>query len=141
MPSLVDTSAWSLALRRDSSKLNTAERRCRDEIAGLVNRGELLIVGPIRQELLAGIRTTSMFHELRDRLREFEDEPCIRDDYERAAESFNLLRAAGIQASSTDALICAVSERLGAQILTTDNDFRRYGTVLPIRLHMISEPE
>lgn len=56
-------------------------------------------------------------------------------DYERAAEMSNLAREAGIQATPTDALLCAVSERRGAAILTTDRAFVLLRPILGISVH------
>jgi predicted nucleic acid-binding protein len=130
MKVLVDTSVWSLALRR-----RTPAHRSVDELRTLVAHGRAAIVGPIRQELLSGIRDRAGFERLRDHLRAFPDEPITSADYERAAECFNLCRAKGIQGSNTDFLLCAVAERVRFPILTTDEDFLSFGRVLPIRLH------
>lgn len=130
MKVLVDTSVWSLALRR-----RTRAHRSVDELRTLVAHGRAAIVGPIRQELLSGIRDRAGFERLRDHLRAFPDEPITSADYERAAECFNLCRAKGIQGSNTDFLLCAVAERVRFPILTTDEDFLSFGRVLPIRLH------
>ena len=40
-----------------------------------------------------------------------------------------------MQGSNTDFLLCAVAERRGLPILTTDRDFVRFAEVLPIELH------
>ena len=41
-------------------------------------------------------------------------------------EHFNTCRAAGVQGSNTDFLICAAAERRQFSILTTGRDFVRY---------------
>jgi len=41
----------------------------------------------------------------------------------------------GIQGSNTDLLLCAVAERYRIPILTTDDEFLKFGRVLPLRLH------
>lgn len=93
------------------------------------------MIGPVRQELLSGLRTEEAFVRLRDHLRAFADEPLTTADYERAAEYFNTCRAAGVQGSNTDFLICAAAERRQLAILTTDRDFDRFAALLPIALH------
>jgi hypothetical protein len=108
-----------------------------DDLRRLVSQGRVAMLGPIRQELLSGLRDTAAFRRLRDHLRAFADEPLDNEDYERAAEHFNTCRTAGIQGSNTDFLLCAVGERRGFPILTTDADFRRYAALLPVRLHPI----
>ena len=131
MKVLADTSVWSLALRRRSRAAGALV----DELRALIEEGRVAIIGPIRQELLSGIRDGVTFARLRDHLRAFEDEPLEAADFERAAEHFNTCRARGIQGSNTDFLICAAAERRRLPILTTDADFTRYARVLPISLH------
>ena len=131
MKVLVDTSVWSLALRRRRPSTDAAV----EELKHLIAEGRAAIVGPIRQELLSGIRETASFEQLRDHLRAFPDEPVRAADYERAAEHFNACRTRGIQGSNTDFLLCAVAERHRMTILTTDDDFATYARVLPVVLH------
>jgi predicted nucleic acid-binding protein len=128
---LVDTPVWSLALRRHSPAADSHVA----EMTHLVQEGRVGIVGPIRQEILSGIRDRVAFDRLRDHLHAFPDEPLRTADYERAAEHFNACRAIGLQGSNTDFLLCAIAERCTMPILTTDADFARYAKVLPIRLH------
>ena len=130
MKVLVDTSVWSLALRRRAPTHPAVE-----ELRRLITQGRAAIVGPVRQELLCGIRDGAVFERLRDHLRAFPDEPILSADYERAADCFNRCRAKGIQGSNTDFLLCAVAERSRLPILTTDDDFVKFGRVLPLRLH------
>lgn len=130
MKVLIDTSVWSLALRR-RAPVHAAV----DELRRLVVQGRAGIVGPVRQELLSGIRDRVAFERLRDHLRAFPDEPITSVDYERAAGCLNICRAKGIQGSNTDFLLCAVAERLRLPIFTTDDDFLAFSRVLPVRLH------
>ena len=134
MKVLVDTSVWSLALRRRAPAHPAV-----DELRRLVFHGRAAIVGPVRQELLRGIRERAVFERLRDHLRAFPDEPITTADHERAADCFNLCRAKGIQGSNTDLLLCAVAERYRFPILTTDEDFLEFGRVLPLRLHAVDK--
>lgn len=131
MKVLVDTSVWSLALRRR----DTPDSPTVQELRALIEHGRVAMIGPIRQELLSGIRTAEQFERLRLHLRSFADEPLTIDDGERAAEHFNTCRAHGVQGSNTDFLICAAAERRDLPILTTDVDFTRFARVLPITLY------
>jgi predicted nucleic acid-binding protein len=128
---LVDTSVWSLALRRATPSPNAAV----GELRSLIEEGRVAMIGVIRQELLSGVRTQTAFERLRDHLRAFSDEQLETADFERAAEHFNACRSRGVQGSNTDYLICAVAERRSLPILTTDADFTRFAEVLPIALH------
>jgi hypothetical protein len=129
---LVDTSVWSLALRRREVDEESGIVR---ELRELIAEGSAVMIGPIRQEVLSGIRSKPQSDSLRDHLRAFPDLPLEMIDFERAAEQFTAYRIRGIQGSNTDFLICAVSERLDLSIFTTDDDFTYFSEHLPIRLH------
>jgi predicted nucleic acid-binding protein len=132
MKVLVDTSVWSLALRRDD---RSRDRQLTSTLAALVDDGRVVMAGPIRQELLSGVKERAHFELLRENLRPFPDVQINTDDYEEAAAFFNQCRAKGIQGSNTDFLICAVAVRNGFAIFTTDEDFRHFQRLLPITLH------
>lgn len=128
---LVDTSIWSLVLRRAKRVEDGASR----ELAELIDEGRVLLMGPVRQELLSGIKVKAQFDLLRDHLRSFPDLPLESTDYEEAATAFNRCRERGIQGSNTDFLICAAALRRKLAIYTTDGDFLRYARVLKVELH------
>src|SRR6058998_2110088 len=98
MKVLVDTPVWSLALRRQRHSGNEATA---SELASLVNDGRVAIIGPIRQELLSGIKDPAQFDRLREHLRGFVDTDLAVDDYEQAAAFYNRCRGKGIQGSNT----------------------------------------
>lgn len=131
MKVLVDTSVWSLAIRRSDSVQNETT----GELTELINEGRVVMLGPIRQELLSGIKQEEQFSLLADHLRAFPDFALVEDDFEKAASCFNLCRARGIQGANTDFLICAVAHRNQMPIFTTDKDFANFAKVLEIELH------
>jgi predicted nucleic acid-binding protein len=132
---LVDTSVWSLALRRKSGDLSARERDLSVALAELIREGRAQIVGVVRQELLSGIREAERFEKLRDYLRAF-DEPVLEiADYEAAAEAHNRCRSRGIAGSAIDFLICAVALRREWQVFTSDGDFEAYSKALAVRLY------
>jgi predicted nucleic acid-binding protein len=132
---LVDTSVWSLALRRKSEALSAAEKWIAAELSELIGEGRAAIIGVVRQELLSGVRTAEQYEKLRAHLHAFDDEPIDRADYEHAAKFGNQCRAKGIAVFLVDILICAVAIKRGCAIFTTDPDFAAYAKVLPIKLH------
>jgi len=132
MSVLVDTCVWSLAVRRHNVDEESDVIR---ELRALIAEGGTVVIGPIRQELLSGIRNPAQFAELRSRMRAFPDLKLESADYERAAEQYTECRRNGIRGSNTDFLICAVAERLGVAIFTSDADFVHFSKHLPIRLH------
>jgi predicted nucleic acid-binding protein len=101
----------------------------------LVREGRAQIVGPIRQELLSGIREEQSFRKLRDYLRAFDEPRLDVEDYEEAARMNNVCRTRGLAGSAVDFLICAVAHLRSWQVFTTDRDFARYAKVLPLRLY------
>ncbi len=133
MTVLVDTSVWSLAYRR--RKKTSAEQPIIDEFADLVRSHRAVMVGPVRQEVLTGVRDARTWERLRTTLRAFEDLPLDAEDFELAAEFSNRCRSAGVQGLPADFIICAVSHRYEAPIFTTDGDFERYALHLDIMLH------
>jgi predicted nucleic acid-binding protein len=110
-----------------------------EELAALIQESRVVMLGSVRQELLSGVKQSTQFRALRDRLRSFPDIALEHVDYEEAAACFNLCRGKGIQGSNTDFLICAVAARHDLRIFTTDRDFTRFSTVLPIKLHELRE--
>jgi predicted nucleic acid-binding protein len=128
---LVDTSVWSLALRRAKQ----VDASASSELTELIREGRVVLVGPVRQELLSGIKIKAQFELLRDHLRSFPDLDLEPADYEEAASAFNRCRERGIQGSNTDFLVCAVATRRKLAIYTADGDFRQYAKVLKFALH------
>lgn len=101
----------------------------------LIREGRVVIIGPIRQELLSGIKTPEQLRIVRDRLRAFPDLELSHEDFEEAATCFNKCRARGIQGSNTDFLICAAAMRRGFAVFSTDADFGHYARLLHVELH------
>lgn len=132
MTVLVDTSVWSLALRRKSAQEHPAVI----ELRALIEEMQVQMIGPIRQELLSGISEQAQYERLRDHLRAFPDLELTTGDFERAAEFFNICRGKGVQGSNTDFLICAISAERQMSILTTDKDFEHFQEHLPIKVHI-----
>ena len=131
MKVIVDTSVWSLALRRDRQQSSATI----DEFRRMIENHRVQMIGPIRQEILSGIRSQSQFKKLQNHLESFPDLPAITEDYVTAARYFNRCRAKGIQGSNTDFLICAIANRNKLSIFTTDKDFELFSKHIEIVLH------
>ena len=125
---LVDTSVWSLALRRKEPGEVAAK------LSELILNSLVVMIGPVRQELLSGISDAATFDQLKSKLGSFDDLPISTKDYETAAEFFNTCRKHGVQGSHIDFLICAIAHNHDLLIFTTDQDFLRYAALLPINL-------
>ncbi len=132
MKVLVDTCIWSLALRKNKQPASNIEVV---EFQELIEEVRVQLIGPIRQEILSGVKRKQQFSKLKKILSAFPDLPLASEDFELAAEYFNTLRSKGIQGSNTDFLICAVSTRNNMPIFSNDNDFNHYKKHIPITLH------
>ena len=113
MKVIVDTSVWSLALRRDTQESDSVVQ----EFRRMIHDHRVQMIGPIRQEILSGIRRESQFKKLQKHLESFPDLPVLTEDYVTAAKYFNRCRSKGIQGSNTDFLICAIANRNKLSIL------------------------
>lgn len=136
MKVLIDTSVWSQALRRqEATKGSLLESQVVDLLKELIHDGRVALLGPVRQELLSGVKTKEQFETLQKILSVFPDVSLSSADYELAAQSFNKCRQAGVQGSNTDFLICAVSMNRAWPVLSLDKDFERYQKSLPLSLY------
>lgn len=134
MKILVDTSIWSLALRRPlRTRVVSAPEVV--ELQRLISNFRVAIIGSIRQEILSGIREPSKFEKIRGELAPFVDFSLTREHYELAASLYNKCRAKGVQGSNTDFLICAAAISESMPVFSTDKDFVQFAKVLPIKLH------
>jgi predicted nucleic acid-binding protein len=132
---LIDTSVWSLALRRKHETLGDNERLLVIELSELIREGRAKVIGLVRQELLSGIKSNEQYEKLRVYLRAFPDEPIDTSDYEEAAKAGNRCRAKGVVVSIVDVLLCAVTVKRDWSLFTTDPDFLHYRRVLPLSIH------
>ena len=97
-----------------------------------------MLLGAVRQEILSGIKHQEQFKKLSNNLRAFPNLSLEAEDYELAAEYFNICRRNGIQGANTDFLICATANRRNYEIFTTDKDFINFKQYLPIILTKLS---
>ena len=126
MKYLVDTCVWSLALRRKpTAVLSPDEQRMVELLAEAIRDGQVVMVGPIRQEILSGIEAPGRFEQLRLALAAFPDEPLDCGNYEEAARLSNLCRGRGVHSGAIDILLCAVAHRRSWTILTNDQGLMR----------------
>ncbi len=135
MKVIVDTSIWSLALRRDKQSAFPSVQ----ELRNLIQDHRVQMIGPIRQEILSGIRSESQFKKLQKHLESFPDLPILTEDYVTAATFFNLCRSKRVQGSNTDFLICAVAVRNKFSIYTTDKDFKLFSKYIHVVLHQAGQ--
>jgi predicted nucleic acid-binding protein len=128
---LVDTSVWSLALRRDAPSDAPEVRALRDALAG----GEIVATtGVILQELLQGVVPERTRLQIAGMFAALEYLTPSREDHVAAAGVRSTLRSAGVQVGTIDALIAHLAIAGRHTLLTTDNDFRAASSHISIQL-------
>lgn len=133
MTVIVDTPVWSTAYR--NKQVGIEESMIVTEMKSLIRKGVAVMIGPVRQEILSGLRDPRKHELLRTTLRAYDDLRLETEDFERAAFGMNLCQRKGIQGSPTDFLLCAVAIRHDAALFTTDRDFQLYAKHLKFRLY------
>jgi predicted nucleic acid-binding protein len=134
MQVIVDTSVWSLVLRRNAVPADAVQQAAIAALKDLISDARAMLIGPMRQELLCGIKDPVQFERLRSALAAFPDEALTTQDYECAAEFFNRCRAKGVQGSNTDFLICAVAAQRKLPIFSLGQDFVQFQKCVPVEL-------
>ncbi len=123
---VVDTCVWSLSLRRRSrTALSADEQRMVALLTEAIQDGRVLMLGPIRQEILSGIRDEEQFTKTTKLLDPFPDEELATADYVEAARLFNVCQTHGVQCGAVDMLLCAAAARRRCTILTSDQGLMR----------------
>ncbi len=131
MSFFVDTSVWSLALRRDADPDLPEVRRLRRALA---DREAVVTSGIVLQELLQGVRGPKGRAAILER---FSALPLLvpdRQDHVEAADIRNRCRRRGVQLGTIDALLVRLCLRRELVLLTTDRDFDHASRHLPLRL-------
>lgn len=126
MKLLVNTSVWSLALRReDAGSLNPDEQKLKAELIQAIQDGRVAMLGLIRQELLSVIKEKAQFDKVKAALDSYLDEPINTADHEYAARIYNECRNEGVEAGTVDILICALAARRSWEVLSGDGSLNR----------------
>jgi predicted nucleic acid-binding protein len=116
----VDTSVWSLLLRRDQPDDRPQVRALVDAL----ERGDrILSTGLILQELLQGFSGPKARLQIIEHFAAFPLLAPDREDHIAAAELRNRCRKRGVQAGTIDALLAQLCIRHGLVLLTTDSGF------------------
>ena len=131
MSLFIDTSVWSLALRRDAPSQAPEVR----ELVRAIQAGEMLLTtGLVLQELLQGLAGPRARDRILDRSSALPLLVPDRRDHVDAAELRNRCRRGGIQIGTIDALLAQLCIRHDLTMLTTDNDFRNIAELCNLRL-------
>jgi predicted nucleic acid-binding protein len=121
MSILVDTSVWSLALRRSADAEQPEVQYLR---AALEGAESVVTTGLVLQELLQGFSGPKAAAIIIERFAALPLVQPDREDHIAAAEIRNVCRRAGVQVGTIDALLIQLCGRCGLTLLSTDQDFR-----------------
>ena len=131
MKVLVDTSVWSLALRRTPAAAAPEV----ELLARLLQAGDqVATTGIVFQEILQGTRGPRNRERI---IQSFRSLPFLnpdRKDHDEAAQLYTACRRKGLQAGTIDALLAQLCLRHDLDLLTTDHDFEGMQRVCSLRL-------
>ncbi len=132
----VDTSVWSLALRR-SPPARVPEVKL---LETCLERGDLVVTtGLVVQELLQGFQGPKARKTI---IKEFSLLPVLTpkiEDHVDAAELRSRCRRKGLQIGTIDALIAQLCIRHELRLLTTDRDFEMISSFCQLSLLRVSD--
>jgi predicted nucleic acid-binding protein len=131
MTFFVDTSVWSLALRRDTLDNSDHVAALRHALA---DGQPVITTGLVLQELLQGFAGPKSRDQI---LKHFSALPLLmpdREDHIAAAALRNACRRAGVQAGTIDALIAQLCVRHDLPLLSRDADFEHIARHCPLEV-------
>jgi len=114
---LIDTSAWILALRKDGSA------QARSDIGRLIDKDLAATAGIVKLELLCGARTKAEYKELKEDLEALVQLQITKETWDRASDLAYRLRRKGLTVPSADVLIAAVAVENGCNLIHADRHF------------------
>jgi predicted nucleic acid-binding protein len=124
MSLLVDTSVWSLALRRDADDGSPEVAALRSALLGA---DQVFTTGLVLQELLQGFAGPKARAQIIERFIALAFLQPDRDDHVAAADLRNTCRRRGVQIGTIDALLIQLCRRHDLVLLSTDKDFAAAG--------------
>ena len=131
MALLVDTSVWSLLLRRDvPPDIPEVVALC----SALSGQDAVLTTGLIVQELLQGFVPAHVQSAITERFAALGFLDPTRHDHIAAAALGNACRAKGVHLETVDALIAQLCIAHDLVLLSTDDDFRHAARHIPLRV-------
>ena len=131
MSLFVDTSTWSLALRRDAQSVHASVAVLR---RALLDGDTIVTTGIVIQELLQGFNGAKDQTRIIERLQVLPLLNPSRDTHIQAAMLRNTCRRNGVQIGTIDALIAQLCIEHDLSLVTADNDFMHAARFVPLRL-------
>lgn len=130
MTLFVDTSVWSLALRRDAAEDAREVAALRAALGAEV----VVTTGLVLQELLQGFSGPKARDAVLERFAALPLIPPDREDHVAAAELRNTCRRSGVQLGTIDALLIQLCRRYELTMLSADKDFEHARSVVQFKL-------
>jgi hypothetical protein len=127
----VDTSVWSLALRRDAPATTTEVSQLAEALAG---GAQVFTTGLVLQELLQGFAGPRNRRAIIERFTALPFLVPDRRDHIDAADLRTRCRREGLQIGTIDALLTQLCLRHDLVMLSSDGDFAAIAEVHPLRL-------
>lgn len=131
MSLFVDTSVWSLALRRDPGPPSAIVSYLAES---LTEGTPVFTTGLVLQEILQGLQGPKARKAILERFAALPSIVPDREDHIAAADLRNDCRRRGVQIGTIDALLARLCLRHELVMLTEDEDFTRIARVVPLRL-------
>ena len=127
----VDTSVWSLALRRDAPRRTPEVETLAEQ---LTSGGPVFTTGLVLQELLQGFAGPKARTVIIQRFAALPFLVPDRSDHVRAAVLRNSFRQKGVQLGTINALLSQLCIHHKLVMLTTDRDFGRVAQHSPLKV-------
>lgn len=131
---LVDTSAWSVFLRR-KNRVTSLAIQIITEL--LTNNEPIYLCGIVYQEILQGIRDKKQYDSVKNYLDQFDFLQTDVRVHHLAAQIFNKCQNKGISATTVDCLIAALALFHDCHLLTLDGDFKHIKRCVDLKLYPI----
>ena len=133
MSLFVDTSVWSLALRRDTPPETVETQALALALSG---RSQVMTTGLVLQEVLQGMAGPKLRGSLIEKFSSLTFLVPDKADHIEAADLRNTCRRAGVQVGTVDALLAQLCIRHDLTMLAADRDFHHIARHVPLRLNM-----
>ena len=131
MTVLVDTSVWSLSLRKDGPANHPAVKKLQSL---LVDTQNIVLIGIILQEILQGFKHERTFSKVTTYFDAFPLLALSRKDFVAAAKLRRQAAAQGLTLSTPDCQIASAAIQHHCYLLTTDKGFSNLAQVVPLQL-------
>ena len=128
---LVDTSVWSLSLRKEGQAAHPTVGKLE---ALLRSDEDIFLTGLILQEILQAFRSDSSFRKVARHLEPFPHLELERPDFITAATLHRKCASRGVSTSTADCQIATAAIRHACLLLSADQDFEGIARLSDLKL-------